>query len=296
MRRIQWSGMLACLVTTWMWQLGSAASAAEPRPCPDDGVVANGVYANEYFDLSYPLPSGWAEDVAGAAPSTSGYYVLAAAKPAGALTGTVMIAAQDAFFTDTALDDVRMAAREFTHSIAEIPGMTIDQPPAEVVIAHRAFTRVDFSGVGLFRSTFFTANRCHVVSFNFTAKSPELLATLVASLDGIRGVRAGTAATSDPGCARNQAAPENVVTKVDPAGSDPKFVPIPVRLVIGADGAVRHVHVIRASEQQRSSIESALGQWRFKPRASEGGAAEVETGLLIEFTSSGVAYPSVPHG
>ncbi|HUI96640.1 MAG TPA: hypothetical protein VLX44_12860, partial [Xanthobacteraceae bacterium] len=78
--------------------------------------------------------------------------------------------------------------------------------------------------------------------------------------------------------------------------SDPKFVPIPVRLVIGADGAVKHVHVIHATAQQRSSIESALAQWTFKPRNTDGGAAEVETGLLIEFTPSGVAYPPVPHG
>ena len=295
MRRTSWSGMLACLLTSWMCQFGSAASAAEPRPCPDDGVVANGVYANPYFDLSYPLPSGWTRDVDGAAPSASGYYVLAAAKPAGALTGTVLIAAQDNFFAAVALEDVRTAARDFSQSIAKVSGMTIDRPPAEVVIANRAFTRVDFSGVGLFRSTFFTSNRCHLVSFNFTAKSPELLATLVSSLDRIGGARDGEAAMPDPGCVRDQAAPQNVLTKVDPAGSDPKFMPIPVRLVIGADGAVKHVHVIHATAQQRSSIESALARWTFKPRKGDGGAGEVETGLLIEFTPSGVAYPSVSH-
>ena len=287
--------MLACLVTTGMWQFGSAAWAAESRPCPDDGVVANGAYANEYFDLSYPLPSGWTQDVAGPAPSTSGYYVLTTARPAGDLTGTVLIAARDNFFADPALEDVRATARHFAHSMAEVAGMTVDRPPAEVVIANRVFNRVDFSGVGLFRSTFFTSNRCHLVSFNFTAKSPELLATLVASLDRIGGIRDGAGGPPDPTCARNQAAPENVVTKVDPPGSDPRFVPIPVRLVIGADGAVKHVHVIHATAQQRSSIESALGQWKFKPRATDGGAAEVETGLVIEFTPAGVAYPAAPH-
>jgi hypothetical protein len=289
--------MFACLVTTWMWQLGSAANAAEPRPRPDDGAVADGVYANEYFDLSYPLPSGWIQDVAGPAPSTSGYYVLARAKPAGELTGTILIAAQDDFFVDAAFDDVRTAARDFAGSIATVPGMTIGRPPAEVVIADRVFNRIDFSGVGLFRSTLFTRSRCHLVSFNFTASSPELLATLLSGLGGIASFRHRAAAIPNPVCARNHAAPENILTKVDPAGSDPRFVPIPVRLVIGADGAVKHVHVIRATAQQRNNIESTLMQWTFKPRAPHGVPPdEVETGLLIEFTPSGVSYPSLPHG
>jgi hypothetical protein len=73
-------------------------------------------------------------------------------------------------------------------------------------------------------------------------------------------------------------------------------MPIPVRLVIGADGAVKHVHVIHATALQRSSIEGALAQWTFKPRKVDAGAGEVETGLLIEFTPSGVAYPPLPHG
>jgi hypothetical protein len=60
--------------------------------------------------------------------------------------------------------------------------------------------------------------------------------------------------------------------------------------MIGADGAVKHVHVIRATVEQRGSIERALGQWKFRPHEMDGRAAEIETGLLIEFTSGGVTY------
>jgi hypothetical protein len=183
------------------------------------------------------------------------------------------------------------AVRELAGSIARVEGMTIDRQPSEVAIAGRIFGRVDYSGVGLFRSTFFTHSRCHLVSFNLTANSPERLAALVLSLDKLDGARDGAAARSDPVCIRGRASPEHLLTKVDPAASGPTHTPIPVRIVIGADGAVQHVHVIRATAEQRSGIENALGQWTFKPQAIDGRAAEIETGLLIEFRSGGaVAY------
>jgi hypothetical protein len=180
--------------------------------------------------------------------------------------------------------------------MSQVAGMTIDRQPSEVAVGDRVFTRVDFSGVGLFRSTLFTENRCHLVSFHFTAKSPALLAALVSSVEKIGAAREGAAESPDPVCIRDQAVAENVLTKVDPAPSDPKFIPIPVRIVIGAEGDVRHVHVIRATAEQRNNIESALAQWRFKPPRDprlHGRVTELETGLLIKFTSGGaVAYSS----
>jgi hypothetical protein len=58
---------------------------------------------------------------------------------------------------------------------------------------------------------------------------------------------------------------------------------IPVRLIIGTDGAVKHVHVIHASAAQRKVIEEALRQWRFKPYTIDGRPVEVETGLAFRF-------------
>jgi len=63
-----------------------------------------------------------------------------------------------------------------------------------------------------------------------------------------------------------------------------------VRIVVGHDGGVKHLHVIRASAAQRAGIETALRQWRFKPAAIDGRASEVKTGLLIEFRGESVAY------
>ena len=58
--------------------VGAARYAAAPeRPVnPEDGLVANGAYNSDYFNLSYRLPEGWTAGLAGPAPSQSGYYVL----------------------------------------------------------------------------------------------------------------------------------------------------------------------------------------------------------------------------
>ncbi len=161
---------LVCLVTGTVWHRGAAS---ELMPSPDDGTVRSGIYTNAYFNLSYPLPPGWTEGIAAPGPSNSGYYVLHTFVPVGDLTGTVLMAAQDMFFSAKPLGDANAVAIEFARVISQVDGMTIDHPPTPVQIAGRNFSRVDFSGVGLFRSTLITEIRCHLVSFNLTAKSPQ---------------------------------------------------------------------------------------------------------------------------
>jgi hypothetical protein len=71
------------------------------------------------------------------------------------------------------------------------------------------------------------------------------------------------------------------VQKVVPAEVSSSPTPIPVRIIIGTDGAVKHVHVIRAKATERRGIEDALRQWTFKPHTIAGRAVEVETGLAF---------------
>jgi outer membrane biosynthesis protein TonB len=57
-----------------------------------------------------------------------------------------------------------------------------------------------------------------------------------------------------------------------------------VRIIIGADGSVKHVHVIRASTDQRRNIEEALYRWKLKPYEVGGRPSPIETGLVFKFT------------
>ena len=260
---------------------GHPGAAVSPPANPEGGRVASAAYTNAYFGLSYPLPADWTEGLAGPPASQSGAYVLASLVPKGELAGTMLIAAQDAFFAIKPFADASEMTAEFAREIANIPGMTIDRAPAPMRIAGHDFSRVDFSGVGLYRAMLVTERRCHFVSFNLMTRSPKELASLAAGLDRLSFAAENEA--SVPACMKDYAVGENVLHKVEPVAAGPRFTPIPVRIIIGSDGGVAHVHVIRATPEQRKSIEDALRQWKLKPYETKGRAVALETGLVFEF-------------
>jgi hypothetical protein len=216
MRKLLSLAACIALASSLAWR-GSAAT--EPVPNPDDGSVTQGIFTNAYFNLSYPLLPGWTVGIAGPGPSVSGYYVLATFVPAGELEGTIMVVAQDIFFAAKPFDDLMAMTGEFSRSISQVDGMTIDRPPSELWIAGRTFSRVDFNGVGLFRSTLTTKIRCHFVSFNLTANSPKLLTALLRSLDDLGPASDEDAGRIDPTCIGNYADAEHLLSKVDPPRS-----------------------------------------------------------------------------
>ena len=291
MRRLLHITAVACLAgslaVALAWRYGEALlpfAVTSATPDPQDGKVAGGAYTNAYFDLTYPLPQGFAEGLAGPDPSHSGYYVLGSFVSQNAGAGTILIAAQDTFFDETHRD-LAKAASEMRDAMAQVDGMSIDSEPAEIVFGRRPASRpasrpawrIDFSGVGLYRAMILTEMRCHLVGITLTAPDPQARETLAGSLDHV-----SLAAGRDPPvCIRNYAAGDQLIRKVAPTDIAPSPMPIPTRIIIGNDGAVRHVHVIRATDAQRKGIEQALRQWTFKPHTVNGRAIEVETGLAL---------------
>lgn len=276
-----------------MLSLGSAALADAPPAAPpsiadpEDGSVAAGAYTNKYFGLSYPLPAGWTEGLKGPPPSYSGYYVLASLESSAPGQPSLLIAAQDTFFGVRPLISAKKAAGELRDAEAQVPQMTIDREPTETRIADHGFMRMDYSAGGLYRAWFATELRCHLVIFSFTTTDPGALDSAVQSLEKMTlpgdAQGNGEAASPPPVCIHDYATAENVVDRVEPASVGPRFLKIPARIIIGTDGAVRHVHVISAFPEQKTAIETALARWRFKPYEVQGRPAEVETGLIFEF-------------
>jgi hypothetical protein len=288
MLRLLSLGLAIGLVGWIAWGYGSASfprgAVTSALPIPEDGTVSNGRYANRYFDLSYPLPPGWGEGLAGPDPSDTGYYVLSSLAPAGEPDATILIAAQDVFFAAKPENDLAAVTSEFREAMAGIDGMTIDHEPSETTIAGYLMRRVDFSGVGLYRGMYVTEIRCHFVSFNLTARSPERLSELAHTLDNLSHT-SGKEGGSVPVCLKDYAVADNIVQRVEPIPADPKFTSIPVRIIIDRDGNVKQTHVIHATAEQRYNIEDALRRWKFKPPRIAGEAVEVETGLLFRFTA-----------
>jgi hypothetical protein len=272
-------GVLSCVAVC-----PASPQSIAPFSNPDDGKIEDGVYVNRYFGLTYPLPAGWNEGLAGPEPSHSGYYVLGMLQPGNGERAMILITAHDTFFAAAAFRDGATMAREIGRTMAGIDGNLVDVPPSDVTIAGRPFSRIDYSGFGLYRSALITPIRCHLVAFNIMAATAELRAAAARSLDRLGRIETGAA---DPACEADKAPPEQALARVDPRASAPYAPPIPVRLIINAEGRVTHVHVIRATADQRTAITAALNQWRFRPPPLGNGVTALETGMLIQFTPAG---------
>jgi len=262
-----------------------AAAVAAPAPVaptsdadPEDGAVRDGVYENAYFGLSLPLAQGWVKGLDGPLPSTRGYYVLANLTPAEVPTATMLIAAQDLFFEPTPVANAAEAVQRFAVSAGPASGLTLSEPPRQVMIADIVFSRVDYEGAGLYHTLLATDRRCHVLSFALTARDPQALDRLARSLDDARWT--STADEAVPLCVREQPAAERRARALS-AALAPSGEPVPVRLIIAADGRVRHVHVISAPQATAELLTLTLARWAFDPYLSNGQPIAIETGVTI---------------
>ena len=241
---------------------GAIPSASDSKTAvPESGTIRKNTYENAYFGMKYTFPEPWGEEFKGPPPSDTGAYVLAN------LTGgraSILVTAQDSFFA-------------LTSPMAQVSLPSyykLERDREEMRIANATFSRYDYMSpvAGLHWYVFATEVRCHVVQFVFTSQDTKVLEQLVENLKQIT-LQSGV---DVPRCVANYAREENVIYRVEPVLTDTKFNPIPVRIIIGKSGKVRHVHVISAFASQAQIVTDALMQWRFKPAD-----VEIETGILF---------------
>lgn len=264
---------------------GAWSSASDTTtPVPEGGTVTAKSYDSRYFGLTLPLPAGWIQKYEGPPPSDSGYYVLAQLRPAdtlqGASHGTLLIAAQDLFFTPTqATSPLELINYTRDHLRADY---RVEQPPATVTIAGRSFVRLGYVSpvAGLHWSLLATQIRCHVVELVFTSADRRFLESLASSLNGLE-LPDQAASTDTPVCIKDYASDENVVERVYPVFAEQRYNPVPVRVIIDRQGKVKHIHFLSAFPAQAQAITTALQQWQFKPYLRNGQPVEVETGVLF---------------
>ena len=270
---------------------GAWASASDSvTPLPEDGGVVENAYTNKYFDLTYVLPPGWIQKYYGPPPSDTGYYVLAQIRPGNTNKvtsgGTILIAAQDLFFT------ARPAANAFelvTYAEKALQAdYKVERSVTPVSIANHSFVRFDyFSPVAeLHWYVVATQIRCHMIQFVFAGRDAKLMESLIQEMDKMKlpaeaSPILGTGGDDVPVCIKGYSRSENVIERVDPFFTERRFNPIPVRIIIGKDGKVKHVHFLAAFPDQAKSITEALSQWRFKPYLRDGRPTEVETGIMF---------------
>jgi hypothetical protein len=267
-----------------------SSSSDSVTPLPEGGSIADNIFTNQYFGLSYPLPSDWQEKYQGPPPSDSGFYVLTQITPAdtfkGPNKGSIMVGAQDLFFSLTPAVNA-MELIEYTKDNLR-PDYKVERQPTDVKIAGHPFVRFDYvaPAADLHWYIFATEVRCHMVEFVLTSRDTGLLESLVLNLNGMSlpgeaGPMSGTGGGDFPVCIKDYATPENLISKVEPVLADRKFNPIPVRIIINKDGTVKQIHFLSAFPEQSKAITDAVLQWKFKPLVHNGQPVEVETGIMF---------------
>ncbi|HYL65361.1 MAG TPA: hypothetical protein VE077_22310 [Candidatus Methylomirabilis sp.] len=269
---------------------GAWASASDAvTPLPEGGVLADGRYTNKYFRLAYTLPRDWMQKYSGPPPSDSGYYVLGQFRPAdtskGASQGTILVAAQDLFFALTPAANAFELIHESTQNL--MADYKAERAPTPVSIAGHSFVRFDYfsPAAELHWYVLTTEIRCHAVKFVFTGHDSRWMESLIEEMNRMQlpaeaSPISGNGGEDVPVCIKDYAR-ENLLEKVDPVFTERRFNPIPVRIIVGKDGKVKHIHFLSAFPDQGKSITDALWQWRFKPYSREGQPVEVETGMLF---------------
>jgi hypothetical protein len=270
---------------------GAWSSASDSvTPVPEEGIVVNDVFSDQYFGMTYPLPPHWTEKYKGPPPSDSGRYVLAQLSPAdtfkGLARGNILITAQDMFFTPVAASN---AAELINHMKDNLRAdYKVEIPPAQTTVADRSFTSFAYwSPVAqLHWYVLATQIRCHAVQIVLTSRDTKLLEGLILDMKKMKlsaeaSLTEGTGGGALPVCIKDYARDENMIARVNPVFAEHRFNPVPVRIIIDKEGKVKHIHFLSAFADQASAITDALGHWKFKRYWRNGQPIEVETGILF---------------
>jgi hypothetical protein len=285
---------------------GAWSSASDSvTPVPEGGKLSDHVYSNQYFGLTYTLSRDWIKKYDGPPPSDSGYYVLALLQPAdtfnAAARGSILIAAEDLFFSPTQAGDALQLVNFSRHNLQA--NYRVTREPTRVRIAGHSFVRFDYMApaAGLHWHVLATQIRCHIVQFVFTSRDTEPDDKLIQDAATLKlpdeaGVEEGRGGSGAPVCVRDYARDENILEKVDPFLTDRKYNPIPVRVIIDQAGNVKHIHFLSAFPEQARTITDALLQWKFKPYIRDGRPVDVETGIMFGQTPPNSASPPASAG
>jgi len=269
---------------------GAWSSASDSvTPVPEGGKVANNIFTDQYFGMSYTLPRDWEQKYEGPPPSDTGRYVLAQLRTVdnfkGPARGNILITAQDMFFSPL---PARNALELINYSKNNLQAdYKVEMPPTQISIAGRPFTFFAYWSPVAELHWYVSATeiRCHTVELVLTSRDTKLLESLLLDMDKMK-LPAETNPTTGSGgdglvCVKDYASGDNVIARVEPVFTEHRFNSVPVRIIIDKEGKVKHIHFLSAFPDQAKAITEALQQWRFKRYLRDGKPVEVETGIMF---------------
>ena len=269
---------------------GAWPSASDSvTPLPEDGNITNNVFNDKYFGINWALPPNWFQKFTGPPPSEGGRYVLTQIVPAdtfkGPVPGSILITADDMFFTPFPVSNSLEYVNYTKDNLQTV--YKVERAPTQIEIGGRSFTSFAYwsPAAELHWRVLATQIRCHTVEVVLTSRDTKLLDNLVQDLNTMKLPAEGSTTDGDafPVCIKDYARDENVIARVNPILTEHRYNAIPVRIVIGKDGKIKHIHFLRAFPEQAQSITEALGHWKFKPYLLNGQPVEVETGIMFGY-------------
>jgi hypothetical protein len=209
----------------------------------------------------------------------------------GPARGSILITAQDMFFTLTpAHNAVELMDSMKNHLQSDYK---VETPPKQIKIADHSFTFFSYwsPAAQLHWRVLAAEIRCHAVQIVLTSRDAKLLNDLALDMNKMKlpaeaSPTGGTGGGAVPVCIKDYARDENMLARVDPVLTDHKFNSVPVRIVIGKNGKVKHIHFLSAFPDQTKAISDALARWQFKPYKKDGQTLEVETGIQFRRRSA----------
>lgn len=185
----------------------------------------------------------------------------------------LLVTAQDLFFVPFEAANAKEVAAVTRRTVPD--RYELDRGPDEVTIAGRTFYRLAYKAPrsGLEWRMFWTDTRCHALTFTFTGTDTTTLDAAEKALATL------TLGANAPACVDDYAR-DHVVEQTSPRFAQ-RYNTIPVRMIIDAEGKVKHIHLLSAFPEQSEAILTALRDWRFEPYKVDGKAVEVETGMVF---------------
>ena len=293
-----------------------AASQAAPEAAAEgvalqyeNGALANGVYSNECFGLSFPIPAGWEVNEtitpSGKARRRSNKdLVLLFLQQQGKQPGRIILSARDATGFASARDFVADAVKAQVNIPTE-HGELIRETSA-IDYGSQHFFRADYkvaspNAVPLYFSYVYTVFRDHLIGETIAASSAAALDEAANSLQAItlrndqinlKCVMAPTpvpVATSDRVRVASGVSTGLLIKKVAPdypelARQSRVQGTVVLRAEIDKNGDIKDLALVSGHAMLAPAAIAAVKQWKYKPYLLNGQPVAIETEIIVNFS------------
>lgn len=282
---------------------------------PDTGGISHGIYTNDFFGFSYPLPDGWYANTelreTARLPEGSLLLLVADQHTGRLLRNRLLVIADDEsrYLRYHRAPNVSDYVAKMVHAQIDKEGKALAQNAVAVEMSGKHFFRADYkepSDIAILYKAFVCMDtKGYFLSWTFVADSQERLDLLVNSLDHIsfrqdqqprHTVPNASMAPPPPSTLKRplrvrvsqQVSDSLLLKKIQPVYPDDarkKHIEglVVMRGLISPSGDIKGLTLISGHPSLASAAMEAVRQWQYKPYELLGQPVEVETQITVLF-------------